>query len=90
MGVVASATFSGAPWDVFRANGLVYDFVAGKVKKLSEIDFKLVLFDAGEYYTSSGLIMAGSSSKNGQRVTDYLGKRIWSSEKFNYSSVVLE
>lgn len=89
MGLVAVKTYAGKPWNVFKENGFVYDFIDGKLKKLTDITYKLSLFDAGDYYTSSGLIMAGSFNSTGKRVTDFMGKRIWSAEKFNYSSVVI-
>lgn len=88
LGAVATATFGGDPWDVMRANGLVYDWTTGTLKPLTQILVRAAFSDAGSYFVSSGLILPGSLASGGKRITDYTARLIWSSSKFRYTEII--
>lgn len=83
----AIKAFEGEPWEVMRANGLVYNFVLGLVVPLETITTPLALSDAGNYFAGSGMILAGSVTEDGSRVTDYSAFFSQSSRGFRYSEV---
>jgi|SRR5665213_1249903 len=88
LGVTATKTFEGEPWDIMAENGLVYDFGAGLVKPISTITQHLYIKDAGQFYVSNGLLVPGSLRDDGKRVTDYSARFLWDSNSFRYSEVV--
>lgn len=69
-GVPATATFEGEPWEVFEANGLVYDFVEGLVVPIQSVTQVTAIKLAGNRFISPGLILPGSLTDEG-RVKDY-------------------
>lgn len=71
LGVPATQTFEGEPWEVFEANGLVYNFSTGLVVPIESIVQNVSLGLAGNRYTSNGLILPGSLTDSGDRVKDY-------------------
>lgn len=87
LGVIASKTFSGNPWDVMRANGIVYDFINKAAVLKSEITQRFELKRARNYYLTNGLIMAGSLTVEGYRVTDYSAGYLLHSGQFKYGGI---
>lgn len=71
MGATATKTFEGSPSEVFEANRLVYDFSKGLVVPIDTVSFQTSISLAGNRYTSPGLIVPGSMTKDGKRVRDY-------------------
>lgn len=71
LGFKAITTFEGSPWEVFEANGVIFDFTDNKVKPLSSVRNNFKLIDAGNRYQSNGLILPGSTTDGG-KVRDYL------------------
>lgn len=71
LGVPATATFTGEPWEVFEENGIVYDFGKGLVLPITGIAQLVKINLAGNRFTSSGLILPGSLTVDGKRVKDY-------------------
>lgn len=71
MGQTALKTFAGEPWDVFKANGLVYNFNTGLIVPISSVTETVDITLAGNRFFSSGLILPGSVTADGSRVTDY-------------------
>jgi hypothetical protein len=84
MGNEASVTHEGKPWVLFEKNALVYDFTVGRVRPIREIDNRVKIGQAGFYYVSDGLMLAGSRSEFGI-VTDYYCTFLWDSLSFQYS-----
>lgn len=80
-------TFEGNPWEVMRENELVYNFNTGKVVLLSTVDQQIQLQRAGNFWVSNGLILPGSLTEDGQRVTDYAAWFSWETLSFKYSEV---
>jgi len=88
LGVPATKLYEGLPWEVFKANKLVYDFRAGKVKPIASVATVLDLVQAANYSVSSGLILPGSITDDGSRVTDYSAWLLWDSFRFKYTEVI--
>lgn len=83
----AIKTFEGAPFEVFEANEVIYDFNEDTIKPIKSIKSNTVLKKAGNYFVSNGLILPGSVTADGSRVRDYSA---WFSRKtlaWNYSEV---
>lgn len=71
LGIPATATFEGEPWEVFEENGIVYDFGKGIVSPIATITQSVKIKLAGNRFVSSGLILPGSLTVDGKRVKDY-------------------
>lgn len=87
---IATETFEGKPWDVMRANGLIYDFTKGLVVPIASVTVRTKLSQAGKYYSSPGLILPGSVTDGGDRVTDYAAWFSFKTASFRYSEVSFE
>jgi hypothetical protein len=87
LGVTATVTFEGKPWEVMRANNLVYDFTTGTVKRISQVTRLLQVQKAANYFLTDGMILGGSVNSTGSRVSDFLGFYIWASAKFRYTEL---
>lgn len=88
LGAPTSVTFAGDPWEVMRENGLVYDFTKGLVVPISTIVRSVTLLNAGNYIISTGMILPGSVTEDGSRVTDYSAQFIQELAHFRYSEVI--
>jgi hypothetical protein len=71
LGVPATHMFEGQPWDVFRENGLVFDFTKNLVVPILSVVKVVSIAQAGNKFISPGLILPGSLTDEGKRVTDY-------------------
>ena len=71
MGVTAAENYEGEPWEIFQANGLVYNFSTGVVQTISSITTRSTLKKAGNRFWSPGLILPGTLMESGLRVKDY-------------------
>jgi hypothetical protein len=87
LNTVAIATFAGLPWEVFEQNELVYDFTTGLLVPLLSITRIVSLKAAGNYFVSPGLILPGSLTDEGTRVTAYASWFSFDTMKFKYSEV---
>ncbi len=89
LGAAVSETYEGKPHEIMRANGLVYDFSQSLVVPIATIVNMVELKNAGAYYVANGLILPGSVTDDGERITDYSA---WYSKAtgFRYSEVNLE
>ena len=67
----AIATYEGEPWEVFEANGVVYNFALGLVVPIQSVIQRANVELAGNRYISSGLILPGSLTLKGERVKNY-------------------
>lgn len=90
LGVPAVATFEGSPWEIMRANGLVYDFDLDLVKPILAVTTLFQIETAANYFVSDGLILPGSVTADGSRVRDYSAWLSFDSMKFKYSEVSYE
>lgn len=90
MGALATDTVEGKPWEVMRANKLVYNFLIDQVVPIGTIVRTFNLDQAGNYFLSNGLILPGSLDGQGKRVTDFVGYHILETGRFKYSEVLFE
>lgn len=87
LGAIATATFTGTPGEIMRENKLIYDFDLGTLRPIASIVKKIKLSTASNYFLTPGLIMPGSLTDDGTRVTDYSAWYLFDSGKFKYSEV---
>ncbi len=73
LGIPALETFEGKPWEVFEANGFVYNFLIDQVVPIESVTRVVSIEQAGNRYISNGLILPGSVTRNGDRVKGYEG-----------------
>ncbi len=90
LGADAVKTIEGNPWDIMRANDLVYDFTVDAVVPISTIVKNVQIAESSYYYVALGLILPGSVTEDGTRVKEYSAHYIWESAKFRYSGVKIE
>lgn len=90
LGAATSELFEGPPWEVMRANGLVYDFQRGLVVPIAEIEQVVSIAQAGFAFLASGMILPGSVTDDGSRVTDYAAFFDPSRQGFKYSEVAYD
>lgn len=84
---VGVKTFAGQPWEIFEANGWVYNYDTGLLVQIASITRIVTLIESGNYYYSEGLILPGSVMNDGQRVRDYAAWFSTDTMKFKYSEV---
>jgi hypothetical protein len=90
MGTPTLEAFEGPPWEVMRANGLVYNFSLGLVVPIASIVVRRSISAAG--FVRSGDrydLMPGSVTEDGSRVTDYAAF-FDPSRRFKYSEVAYD
>ena len=87
LGVPAIETFEGNIWDVFEANAFVYDFVLGIVRPILSVVQKTSISLSGNRYVANGLILPGSITDDGQRVTGYSAWYSRDIKTWNYTAV---
>lgn len=87
LGIQAIETFEGKPWEVFEANGFVYNFSSGLMVPISSVTQLVRIELAGNKYISDGLILPGSLTAEGLRVRDYSAWYSSKSQRFYYSEV---
>lgn len=87
LGVPAVETFEGEPWEVFEANGFIYDFTLGLLKPIESITTIAPLKNVGRRFISNGLILPGSLTDEGNRVKDYAAHYSQDTLRWLYSEV---
>ncbi len=87
LGAAATETFEGEPWEVMRENDLVYDFINDEVVSILTILKTVTLQSTGRFYLTNGLILPGSLTDDGLRVTDYAAWYSKGDQMFKYSEV---
>lgn len=88
LGCPTTEAFEGEPWEVMRANELVFDFNSGEVVPIATILQTAKIQASGKFYVSSGMILPGSLTDEGKRVTDYAA--FFENLSFRYSEVASE
>lgn len=87
--IPAIKTFEGHPWEVMRKNKLVYDFTKGLVVPLFSVTALAPVTEGSNYFLSTGMIVPGSLTEAGLRVTDYAAFFDYQQKTFKYSGVTL-
>lgn len=90
LGAPATETFEGDPWQVMKQNELVYDFLNDVVVPIATIIQSVTLDLIDYYYLSNGLMLPGSVTDDGFRVTDYSAWYSFDEATFKYSEVEYE
>jgi len=87
LGFTATENFEGRPWEVFAANGCVYDFSRDLVVPILSIKTVTLIEAAGNFFVSPGFILPGSLTAEGKRVKDYAAWFRRDTQRFYYSEV---
>jgi hypothetical protein len=87
LNTTATKTFAGKVWDVMRENELVYDYDKDLLVPIAQVTNRASFQAAGKYFVSSGLILPGSLTDEGSRVTEYAAWFSTESMRFRYSEV---
>jgi hypothetical protein len=90
LGAPVKETFEGRPWEIMRVNDLVYDFTKGLVVPIATITQAVEIKASGSFYLANGMILPGSLTDEGLRVTDYSAFYIWERLGFKYSEIDYE
>lgn len=90
LGAACSVSFAGEPHEIFEANGLVYNFTTGLVIQKSTIIKIVDVEPAGFYFISPGLILPGSLTKGGSKITGYSAHFSFDTLRFRYSEVTYD
>lgn len=90
LGANVIKTFEGLPSQIMRQNKLVYDFVNNKVVPITTVSQLVQIQTGANYRISNGLILPGSLTAEGLRVTDYSAWYLFDSAKFRYTEVSYE
>lgn len=88
LGCPTTQNFEGEPWEVMRANRIIYDFSKGVVVPIDTILQSVKVKAYGNFFLASGMILPGSVTEDGLRVTDYAAHFV--NPDFKYSSVDYE
>lgn len=81
------ARFEGPPWEVMRENKLIYNFNLGLIVPRLSVVTLAKIRTSGIYYISSGMLLAGSLTDEGKRVTDYAAHFSFRDFQFRYSEI---
>lgn len=87
LNLTATKTYEGEPWGVFEANGFVFDFDSNLLKPLLSVTQLVQIKTVGNKFISSGLILPGSLTDEGQRVKDYAAHYSKETLRWLYSEV---
>ena len=87
LNLTATKTYEGEPWEVFEANGFVFDFDSNLLKPLLSVTQLVQIKTVGNKFISSGLILPGSLTDEGQRVKDYAAHYSKETLRWLYSEV---
>lgn len=71
LGFPAVRTFEGAPWEVFEANRLVYNFNLDMLQPILSVAQNVTISRGVNRYVANGLILPGSVTPDGEKVTGY-------------------
>ncbi len=86
LGVPATKTFEGKPWDLMRENKLTYHFNSDLVRPIETITDTTDIMETGSYFIARGLIIPGAFFK-GVRIKSYSGFYVFDKQKFKYTEI---
>lgn len=84
---IAVDTFEGSEAEVFEQNGIVYDISKGIVTLIGAVQNIVEIYQAGNRFVASGLIMAGSRTTTGKIVKNFSGFFSKDVQKWTYSVI---
>ncbi len=87
LSTVAVETFEGKPWEVFEANGMVYNFSTGLIVPIDSVIETVQILTSKNHFIANGLILPGSLTAEGLRVRDYSAWFSRDTLRFTYSEV---
>ncbi len=87
LGAAATKTVEGKPWELFKENGVVYDFTKDILVPILSVAKVTEIRPAGEKLLSPGLILPGSVTVDGDRVMNYSAWFSMTRLSFQYSEV---
>jgi len=87
LNLVASKTYQGEPWELFKENAVVFNFLTGLLVPIVSVTQSVKLSMAGNKYISNGLIVPGSILPDGKKIKSYAGYFSRDTLNFNYSEV---
>lgn len=87
LGAAVLNTHAGEPWQIMKANGLIYNFGSGELMQKALIKTIADLDQSGPYFVSSGLILPGSLLKDGRKIHSYNAHFSFNTLRFRYSGV---
>ncbi len=90
LGLTATATYEGKPWEIMQENDLIYNFSLGEVVNILSVTQLVQISISGHYFIANGLIMPGSITADGTRVKDYSAWFNFDTLKFRYSEITNE
>lgn len=90
LSTTATATYEGRPWELFRENGLVYNFISKAVVPTVSVTSKVSPLRLNSGYAANGLIMPGSITPDWLRVTGYRAHLDTETFEFQYSELFYE
>ena len=67
----ALKTFEGEVWEVFEANGVVYNFATDLIVPISSLTLNNQVNFSGDRFVSPGLLLPGSLNQGGDRIKGY-------------------
>jgi hypothetical protein len=74
LGLQATVTFEGRPWDVMRENGFVFDVSNRKLVLLGSVSLRVELPLSNHFYIAPPLVQPGSRDRSGRRILSYDGE----------------
>jgi hypothetical protein len=84
---IAIMTYEGDPWVIMKQNQLVYDFSLGVVVPKLVVTRLVEIERTRNYFVSNGLILPGSLTDRGTRVTDYSAWFLFDTQRFKYTEL---
>ena len=87
LNLVASKTYEGKPWELFRENMVVYDFLKGIIVPMVSVTQIIKIGLSGNRYLANGLILPGSVTTDGKKIKSYSGYFSRDTLNFSYSEV---
>ena len=87
LGATATKTFAGTPGELFKVNGLAYNFNVGRIVPIASISRKANVSQSGNIFVSNGLVIPGSLMDDGTRVKNFTAWFSVDSMTFRYSEV---
>jgi hypothetical protein len=87
LGYTMTEKFEGKPWEIFEANGVVFNFLTGEIVPIETITKSVRLSYKGDVILANGMILPGSITDEGTKVTDYLAYYSDSRLDFKYTEI---
>lgn len=80
-------TIEGHQSEIMRENKITYDFSTGLFKNINSVSNVVKLNQGLDYFFANGLILPGSLTDKGKRITDYAAWYLFGENNFKYTSI---